>query len=122
MLPLTLLNAAQSSPVLVELKNGIKKLTLGETFNGHLVNCDSWMNINLKEVILTSPDGQHFTRIPEIYIKGNTIKYLRIPETVVDKVKENQANPTRKSGYSSQRGGYQSKRGGRGGRGGRDRS
>ena len=32
---------------LVELKNG-------ETYNGHLVNCDNWMNISLKEVICTS--------------------------------------------------------------------
>ncbi|KAJ7383017.1 hypothetical protein OS493_031187 [Desmophyllum pertusum] len=33
--------------VLVELKNG-------ETYNGHLVSCDNWMNINLREVICTS--------------------------------------------------------------------
>lgn len=32
---------------LVELKNG-------ETYNGHLVSCDSWMNINLRDVICTS--------------------------------------------------------------------
>uniref|UniRef100_A0A8D2MGM0 Sm domain-containing protein n=1 Tax=Zonotrichia albicollis TaxID=44394 RepID=A0A8D2MGM0_ZONAL len=32
---------------LVELKNG-------ETYNGHLVSCDNWMNINLREVICTS--------------------------------------------------------------------
>lgn len=32
---------------LVELKSG-------ETYNGHLVNCDSWMNIHLREVICTS--------------------------------------------------------------------
>ena len=32
---------------LVELKNG-------ETYNGHLVNCDNWMNIQLREVICTS--------------------------------------------------------------------
>lgn len=32
---------------LVELKNG-------DTYNGHLVNCDTYMNINLKEVICTS--------------------------------------------------------------------
>jgi small nuclear ribonucleoprotein (snRNP)-like protein len=31
----------------VELKNG-------ETYNGHLVNCDTWMNIHLREVICTS--------------------------------------------------------------------
>lgn len=32
---------------LVELKNG-------ETYNGHMVNCDTWMNIHLREVICTS--------------------------------------------------------------------
>lgn len=35
------------SSQLVELKNG-------ETYNGHLVSCDNWMNINLREVICTS--------------------------------------------------------------------
>lgn len=47
-LPLGLLNAAQGHPMLVELKNG-------ETLNGHLVNCDNWMNLTLKEVVQTSP-------------------------------------------------------------------
>ena len=31
----------------MELKNG-------ETYNGHLVSCDNWMNINMREVICTS--------------------------------------------------------------------
>ena len=44
MLPLSLLRTAQNHPMLVELKNG-------ETYNGHLVSCDNWMNINLREVI-----------------------------------------------------------------------
>jgi small nuclear ribonucleoprotein (snRNP)-like protein len=43
MLPLSLLRTAQNHPMLVELKNG-------ETYNGHLVSCDNWMNINLREV------------------------------------------------------------------------
>ena len=47
-LPLGLLNAAQGHPMLVELKNG-------ETLNGHLIQCDTWMNLTLKEVIQTSP-------------------------------------------------------------------
>lgn len=47
-LPLGLLNAAQGHPMLVELKNG-------ETLNGHLVNCDTWMNLTMKEVVQTSP-------------------------------------------------------------------
>ncbi|MFS7919087.1 putative like-Sm (LSM) domain containing protein, LSm4/SmD1/SmD3 [Helianthus anomalus] len=60
---------------LVELKNG-------ETYNGHLVNCDTWMNIHLREVICTSKDGDRFWRMPECYIRGNTIKYLRVPDEV----------------------------------------
>ena len=46
-LPLSLLKTAQNHPMLVELKNG-------ETYNGNLVSCDNWMNINLKDVICTS--------------------------------------------------------------------
>ena len=86
---------------LVELKNG-------ETYNGHMVQCDSWMNVHLREVICTSKartgalcsctcshffaclgvqsacpqDGDRFWRIPETYIRGNTIKYLRVPDEV----------------------------------------
>lgn len=66
---------------LVELKNG-------ETYNGHLVSCDTWMNINLREVICTSKDGDKFWKMPECYIRGSTIKYLRIPDEVIDMVKE----------------------------------
>ena len=69
MLPLLLLKTATRHPVvglsplcssglterfsespgvqLVELKNG-------ETYNGHMVQCDSWMNVHLREVICTS--------------------------------------------------------------------
>lgn len=67
--------------MLVELKNG-------ETYNGHLVTCDNWMNINLREVICTSRDGDRFWRMPECYIRGSNIKYLRIPDEVIDLVRE----------------------------------
>uniref|UniRef100_A0A8C0ZXE6 U6 snRNA-associated Sm-like protein LSm4 n=1 Tax=Castor canadensis TaxID=51338 RepID=A0A8C0ZXE6_CASCN len=80
-LPLSLLKTAQNHPMLVELKNG-------ETYNGHLVSCDNWMNINLREVICTSRDGDKFWRMPECYIRGSTIKYLRIPDEVIDMVKD----------------------------------
>jgi U6 snRNA-associated Sm-like protein LSm4 len=115
---------------LVELKNG-------ETYNGHMVMCDTWMNIHLREVICTSKvsgtggartscstfpgpppqpaatphavlhrrrsaadaplpppflplvqDGDRFWRMPEAYVRGNTIKYLRVPDEVLDKAKE----------------------------------
>ncbi|KAL8758259.1 MAG: hypothetical protein Q9199_001612 [Rusavskia elegans] len=67
MLPLGLLNAAQGHPMLVELKNG-------ETLNGHLVNCDTWMNLTLKEVVQTNPEGTAFFRLPEVYVRGNNSK------------------------------------------------
>ncbi|KAF7190226.1 putative U6 snRNA-associated Sm-like protein LSm4 [Pseudocercospora fuligena] len=94
-LPLGLLNAAQGHPMLVELKTG-------ETLNGHLVNCDTYMNLTLKEVVQTSPEGDKFFRLAECYVRGNNIKYLRVPDEVVDTVKEQQAQ-------------QQSQRGGRGG-------
>ncbi|CZS83913.1 unnamed protein product [Fusarium graminearum] len=95
-LPLGLLNAAQGHPMLVELKNG-------ETLNGHLVSCDTWMNLTLKEVVQTSPEGDRFVRLPEVYVKGNNIKYLRVPDEIIDQVSESQ---------KGQQGGF---RGGRGG-------
>ncbi|KAI1845794.1 hypothetical protein JX266_008159 [Neoarthrinium moseri] len=67
MLPLGLLNAAQGHPMLVELKNG-------ETLNGHLVQCDTWMNLTLKEVVQTSPEADKFVRLPEVYVKGNNVR------------------------------------------------
>ncbi|EFJ51506.1 hypothetical protein VOLCADRAFT_79613 [Volvox carteri f. nagariensis] len=81
MLPLSLLKTAQRHAVLVELKNG-------ETYNGYLQQCDTWMNLHLSEVICTSKDGQRFFKMPEAYIRGNTIKYISVPEEVIGKVQE----------------------------------
>ncbi|KNC87877.1 hypothetical protein SARC_00011 [Sphaeroforma arctica JP610] len=111
MLPLSLLRTAQNHPMLVELKNG-------ETYNGHLVNCDSWMNIILREVICTSKDGDRFWRLPECYIRGNTVKYLSIPDEVLDKVKEDQVTSMSTTGRGRGRGGDRGRgRGGDRGRG-----
>ncbi|KAG8742306.1 RNA processing protein [Ceratobasidium sp. 414] len=107
MLPLSLLNAAQNKPMLVELKNG-------ETFNGHLVNCDTFMNITLREVYQTSPEGDHFWKLKECYIRGSMIKYLRVPDVLLDTVKEEQL---RARDANRGRGGH-AQGPGRGGRGG----
>src|SRR5271168_4949020 len=112
--------------MLVELKNG-------ETLNGHLVNCDTWMNLTLKEVVQTSPEGDRFFRLPEVYVRGNNvspcisekgtprvdamqIKYLRVPEEIIDLVKDQQ-----QSQQSSNRGRGGPHRGDGGGRGDRGR-
>jgi len=91
MLPLSLLRAATGHPVLVELKNA-------ETMNGHLFNCDSWMNMNLRDVICTSRDGDRFWKMRECYVRGNTIKALRVPDEILEKVKEESAKQRQQSG------------------------
>ncbi|KAG6018202.1 hypothetical protein E4U41_004010, partial [Claviceps citrina] len=63
--------------MLVELKNG-------ETLNGHLVQCDTWMNLTMREVVQTSPGGDKFVRLKEAYVKGNNIKYLRVDNDIID--------------------------------------
>ena len=55
--------------MLVELKSG-------ETLNGLLVNCDTWMNLTLREVVQTSSDGDKFWRLPEIYVRGSTVSTM----------------------------------------------
>ncbi|EGO59065.1 hypothetical protein NEUTE1DRAFT_116371 [Neurospora tetrasperma FGSC 2508] len=117
MLPLGILTAAQGHPMLVELKNG-------ETLNGHLIQCDTWMNLTLREVVQTSPEGDKFVRLREVYVKGNNIKYLRVPDDVIDIAREQQHS--QHGGHRGGRGGGQNRgdyggRGGRGGRGGGDR-
>ncbi|KAF2245636.1 Sm-like ribonucleoprotein [Trematosphaeria pertusa] len=113
MLPLGLLTAATGHPMLVELKSG-------ETLNGLLINCDTWMNLTLKEVVQTSADGDKFWRLPEIYVRGSTIKYLRVPDEIVEVVKEQQAKDQATRGGRGgmhPRGEHRGDRGGRGMRG-----
>lgn len=66
---------------LVELKNS-------ETFNGHLVACDNYMNITMRDVYETSANGEKFWKMPEVYIKGSTIKYCRVAHELIDTVRE----------------------------------
>ncbi len=108
MLPLTLLKGTENHPMLIELKNG-------DTYNGTLVSCNTFMNICLKDVIVTSRDGERFWKIPECYIRGNSIKYLRIPDEIIDVVSSDDNNRNKQA--------FRGVRGGRGGRlGGRNQS
>eukprot|EP00892_Ulva_mutabilis_P002159 jgi/Ulvmu1/11944/UM082_0023.1 len=120
MLPLNILRAARLQPILVELKNG-------EAYNGKMEACDTWMNMHLREVICTAKDGEKFWRMKEVFVRGNTIKYIRVPEDTLGKAMEYQARRSegKPMGYrGSGRGrgrGTQGRDGGRGGRGGRGR-
>lgn len=105
---------------LIELKGG-------ETYSGHLVNCDPFMNLVLRDVTCTSKvrrttvdlllrllmrcrqDGTRFWRIAECYVRGNNIKFLKMPDEIIDVVQEDIA---KRQAMANQQ---QSNRGGRGG-------
>lgn len=59
---------------LIFTKNQLVELKNGETFNGHLVNCDNFMNITLREVYQTNTDGDRFWKLKECYIRGSTVR------------------------------------------------
>ncbi|KAJ2727031.1 hypothetical protein GGI07_000148 [Coemansia sp. Benny D115] len=59
-------------------------------------------------------DGDRFWRLAEAYVRGNTIKYLRVPDAVLDKVKEDMMK-NRSMGNRGGRGGRGRGGGGRGG-------
>mmetsp|Transcript_103112 Transcript_103112/g.183217 ORF Transcript_103112/g.183217 Transcript_103112/m.183217 type:complete len:140 (-) Transcript_103112:104-523(-) len=103
-LPMSLLRTAQNQPMMVELKNG-------ETYSGVLASCDGFMNLHMRDIVCTSRDGERFWKIPECYVRGNSIKYLRLPDEVIDMVKD---EPTSRKEIRQQ-----FKARGRGGRGGK---
>lgn len=84
---------------MVELKNG-------ETLNGQLINCDQWMNLTLRDVIQSSANAEEFMKIPECYVRGLHIKYLRMPDELMDHAKEQTlANLEQRNRNQKRRGG-----------------
>ncbi|SBT76958.1 U6 snRNA-associated Sm-like protein LSm4, putative [Plasmodium ovale] len=79
--PLTLLKCSQNQPVMVELKNG-------ETYSGFLVFCDRFMNLHMKNIICTSKDGDKFWKISECYVRGNSVKYIRVQDQAIEQAIE----------------------------------
>lgn len=50
------------------------------------------MNLILREVICTASDGDKFWRQAEAYIRGNTIRCIRLPEEIIDIAKNDPRN------------------------------
>ena len=71
---------------------------------------------SLRGVICTSRDGDRFWRLPEVTIRGNNIKYLRIPEEVIDMVPQDEdlGRPGRGGGRGGEGRGGRGKGGGKG--------
>ena len=69
------------------------------------------MNINLRDVVCTSQDGERFMKLNECYIRGGSIKFLRLPDGAVDRVVDDEG----KMCQDSSGGGGGRGRGGEGG-------
>jgi len=80
------------------------------------------MNLNLRQVYCTNRDGDRFWKIPHVYVRGNTIKYLSIQEEVMGLVKEEvEEKKGKKAEQAGGRGRGRGRGGGAAGKGGRGR-
>lgn len=79
MLPLYLLTNVKGQKMFIELKNG-------ETVEGELTNVDNWMNLTLSNVIHKA--GYETLDLAEIYLRGSFIKYIKLQDNIIDKVKQ----------------------------------
>lgn len=91
------------------------------TFCGHAVikeseRCSIWLDLGLDTCPFVQ-DGDKFWRMPECYIRGSTIKYLRIPDEIIDMVKEEVVSKGRGRGGMQQNKQQGKGRGGGAGRG-----
>ncbi|CAD7964313.1 unnamed protein product [Amoebophrya sp. A25] len=84
MLPSNLLHTALNHQVMVELKSG-------ETYSGLLLKIDNFMNAQVRDAICVDAHGDKWTRVADVYIRGNSIKYLQIPPEVSDMLKSSEA-------------------------------
>ncbi len=58
--------SGKDSRLMIDCKNS-------ESYDGILQACDTFMNMRLTDVTITSPDGK-FTHCGEVFIRGNNIK------------------------------------------------
>ena len=115
---------------LVETKNG-------ESYDGILTGADTYMNLRLRDVVVTAPDGLTFCKHPVAFIRGNNIKSIQMPGDILErhvqelKKKEAEAKAMKsgkergRSHSTSGRGGFPDRghsRGGGFGRGSGDRN
>ena len=79
--------SGKDSRLMIECKNN-------ESYDGILQACDTFMNMRLTDVTITSPDGK-FTKCGEVFIRGNNIKGIQFEPEVLEKhqviVKQRQA-------------------------------
>ena len=77
MIPLQLLRQSGiNNQIIVDTKNG-------ESFDGILLGIDSFMNVKLSDVIITSANG-NFSKCNQCFIRGNNIKSIRFDSKIIE--------------------------------------
>lgn len=70
MMPMQIMRqSGVSQQVMVDTKNG-------ESYDGVLMGIDTFMNVKLTKVVITSPQGDVFSKCDEVFIRGNNINSI----------------------------------------------
>jgi U6 snRNA-associated Sm-like protein LSm4 len=56
----------------------------GDSFHGLLAACDTFMNLHLTEVTITSPEGL-FHECPSVFVRGNNIQTIQFEPEVLSR-------------------------------------
>lgn len=75
--PLDLLRNTRGQMVSIELRDG-------QTVNGSVMRSDRTMNIILKNAIRTSADGKQFYRSREVFIRGASVRNIRMEDRALN--------------------------------------
>ena len=59
----------------------------GESYDGTLEQIDSFMNVQLSSVVITSSTGQ-FSKCAEVFIRGNNIKTIQFDQNIIKEHQE----------------------------------
>lgn len=76
--------------MLVETKNG-------DSYDGILEGADAYMNLRLKDVLVTAGSTLNSSKHPRVYIRGNNIKSIQLPPDIIE---NHIANMKKKRNYN----------------------
>ncbi|CAG62525.1 uncharacterized protein GVI51_M04565 [Nakaseomyces glabratus] len=71
-IPVKLLSEAQGHVVTIELNNG-------DTYRGKLVESEDNMNVQLRDVMVTS-STQKLSRMDHVFVRGSHIRFFVVPD------------------------------------------
>lgn len=71
-IPVKLLHEAEGHIVTVEMKSG-------ETYRGHLIECEDNWNCQLESITATAKDGR-ISQLEHVFIRGSKVRFMIIPD------------------------------------------